>query len=122
LIARPVHIHSAAAFASGLDLNSLRTRLDAVVLISALHNEIRVSIEIAVLCQRTGMLRQAGRQHVGNDTRHDRRSEHVIQTLQTFALQQLVYVVKEVVHVLHRHRKIFNPQVERKIGVGVELR
>lgn len=69
-----------------------------------------MTIEMAVNRQRARVLREAHCEHVRQKPRHDRRSEHVVETFETSAYKPGIDVMEEVVHVLHCQRKIVMTQ------------
>ena len=113
-------VNSTALFASGFYLYSLFSRLHGIVGINALNDEIRMTVEVAVLNKDPCMIGKAGRQHVGQDTRHDGRTKHVIQSLESFGQEMLIHVVEKIVNVLKGETKIVDPQLIGQGNVEIE--
>ena len=102
LISRAMSIHGTSFFPSGLDFHPFFAGLDCVIRIDTLHHKIRMAIEIFVLDKNSGMRREAGCEHVRQNTRHDRRPQYVVQSLETFRNQMFVDIMEEVIDILQR--------------------
>src|SRR5581483_1843271 len=67
------------------------------------------------------MLAEASCQHVGENARHDGRSEHIVKSLEPAFNEPAVNIVKKVIDVLHSDNEIFDEKLERKKRVLVEF-
>ena len=114
LIARAVRVHRTTGLARGLDLDAVFTSLDGVVRILTPQHQIRMSVEVRVDGERSGMLGKACRQHVGQHARHDRGPQRVVEPLQPLDREAGVHVIEEVVHVLHSQPEVLQSQLERQ--------
>ena len=64
---------------------------------------------------------QTCREHVRQDAGHDGRSEHIVESLQSFLRKVRVDIVEEIVHVLHCHVEVLQAQFVRPVNIGVQL-
>src|SRR5438552_6293965 len=79
-----------------------------------------MAVEIIVLSQRSRMFCHARRKQIRQQSRHDCWTNEVIEPLQSLLKQPAVYVVKQIINVLHGDLEIFEPQLEGEAGVQVE--
>ena len=66
------------------------------------------------------MLGKACGEHIGKHARHIRRSQHVVQSLESFGEHQAIHVIKEIVNILHCQLKILQTEIERERGVLIK--
>ncbi len=108
-------IDRAALLSGGLYLNSHLTGLYAVVGVMPLYDQVRVPIVVGIAAKGPGVRCHTGREHIGQEPGHIRRSEGIVKPGQPPALHKAVHVVKEIVNVLHRQAKILDPEVEWQV-------
>lgn len=113
-------VDRAAFFPGALDLNAVDARLGFVVGVHASLHEVRVAVEVPVLHQHSGMPRQTRSNHVRDHSRHRGRSEHIIEAAEAFVLELFVYVLEEIVDVLHRHGEVLDAQGVWERSVRIE--
>ena len=80
-----------------------------------------MAVEVPIRRQASCMLRQTGREQVGDEPRHRRRPEHLVEPLKATFKQQAVEVVEQVVHVLHRNLEVEHAKRVRQASFWVEL-
>src|SRR5437660_9825898 len=66
------------------------------------------------------MLRHARSKQVRQQSRHDCWSNKIVEPLQSFLEKTGVYIIEQIVNVLHRELKIFEPQLKRKVYIGIK--
>lgn len=73
------------ALTRGLDLDALVLRAggDTVVLVLAIDDEIGVSVEVAILNERSRVLAKTRRQQIGDEAGHRCRSQEIVETAQS---------------------------------------
>ena len=67
------------------------------------------------------MLCETAGKHVGENAGHDGGAQHVVKALQAFAGEMRINVKEKIIHVLHRHLKVLQPQFVRQSRAWVEL-
>jgi hypothetical protein len=68
------------------------------------------------------MIRHACGQHVRQQTGHNCRSKVIVEPRQAFLCKKHVYVIEEIVNVLHRYFEILEAEFERQVCTLVEKR
>ena len=114
-------VHSAALLPSGFYLHAFFSGLHRIVRINPLNNKVWVAIEITVLNEDACVIGEAGSQHVGQDTRHDRGTKHVVQPLESFRREMSIHIEEKVVDILNCETKVVNPQFVRKRSMRIEV-
>jgi hypothetical protein len=57
-------VDSAAWLSGGFNLDAIHARFDTILRISPCYDEVRVPVEVAILCKRPRVFRDARRQHI----------------------------------------------------------
>lgn len=81
-----------------------------------------MAIEMAVLDQRPSVLCHRSGEHVGEDARHRRRSQHIVEPTHSSFDEQFVHVMKKIIDVLHREFEVGKAELIGKLSLLVEFR
>src|SRR5437870_1680218 len=79
-----------------------------------------MTIEVVVLRECAGVLCDTRGQQIGEKARHDRWADKIVEPLQSFFEKAGVYIVEQIVNILHRDLEIFEPQLKRKVSVPIK--
>lgn len=114
-------VDRASALARGLDFNPLGSRLDRVFGVNTLYDEVGMSVEITILRQGSCMFRNARRQQIREEARHNGWPQKVVEAFKSFLQQPAVYIKEQVVNILHCDLEVLEAQLEREMRVSVKL-
>jgi len=115
-----VSINSPAWFSCSFNFYSIRSSFNCIIRVNALNDKIRMPIEISVFSESTGVFCETGSEHVGQNTRHYSRAKHIIKALKSFFGKEIVYIIEEIIHVLHCHLEIRKSKFIGQFSIFIE--
>ncbi len=78
-------INSPARFTRRFNFYPPSSRFNGVVGVNTLNDKVGMSVEIAIFSQSPRMIGETCSDHIREDPGHNRRTQHIVQTLQSFS-------------------------------------